>query len=267
MDKKIRTLLPLILLLVLLGAFSLRLFLKNGDVTYTTMGLDSTVYREYLFDSGRYQDSGFTSRALELMVLSEDMLMEESSIVQSGEPMQSVAVTKEEMAQGILEKRIFGEDVYELRPNNGHTIDTDYSIFENGILLFTASMDYGADGPILDWRVVDGGPAFTFRTSCSPKCGTDIFYGELISHKYDVKNPRYLFTYQGELGFVADDQNGDAIFFGGGFVTLVFDHIHTYNCCAVDEILPRVYSNGILLFYGQRGGQDYLTEVALTKNL
>jgi hypothetical protein len=137
-----------------------------------------------------------------------------------------------------------------------------WSFYYNNQLLFKDFMEYGAEGPIMDARIVNGKPAFSYRKNLDG--GSDIFYdGKFISKEYNVHNPRYLFSYKGKIGFVAQDGESQRIFYNGAFITSEFDQIHTHNCCALMEIKPAVYENGVLLFYGRRANQDYLVEVKL----
>lgn len=224
----------------------------------------SDEYQEYLLDSGDDRDLGFTHRALAKLRKSEALLDKNTSPLKDAK-MKSVGLTPDEYnKEGVLERYISNNDIYELRRATAGKDYHNYRMFKNNKLLFERSMEEGADGSILDWRIVNNKPAFTFRTSlCSQQsgCGTDIFYdGKFLSEEYGVKNPQYLFSSQGKLGFVAPDDNGDRIFFDGAFITPVFDVIHTHNCCAVMEILPTVYENGVLLFYGRRDTKNYGNE-------
>lgn len=228
----------------------------------------SDAYQEYMFDFGDDRDLGFTHRVLAEIRKSEIFLDKNTSIVKDGESMKYVPNTAEDYKKGLIEKQIYSNDTYELR-ESAVANTQNFRMFKNNKLLFEKSMEYGADGPVSDWRIVNGKPAFTFRTSlCSSQsgCGTDIFYdGKFLSEEYGVKNPRYLFSSQGKLGFVASDSNGDKIFFDGAFITPAFDIIHTHNCCSFLEILPTVYENGVLLFFGKRNNKNYIAEVKLNK--
>lgn len=113
--------------------------------------------------------------------------------------MKYVGLTPDEYnKEGVLERYISNNDIYELRRATAGKDYHNYRMFKNNKLLFERSMEEGADGSILDWRIVNNKPAFTFRTSlCSPQreCGTDIFYdGKFLSEEYEVKNPQYLFS-------------------------------------------------------------------------
>ena len=220
----------------------------------------SDTYQEYLFDSGDDRDLGFTERALAKLRKSEMLLDDNTSPLKDGEDMKYILNTPKDNKRGVLERQIYNNDTYELREPAVVAGIQNYRMFKNDKLLFERNMNFGADGPILDWRIVSDKPAFTVRTSlCSPsECSSDIFYdGKFLSEKYGVKNPRYLFSSHGKLGFVASDDSGDRIFFNGAFITPAFDVIHTHNCCSLMEILPTVYENGVLLFYGKRDTENY----------
>ena len=141
--------------------------------------------------------------------------------LKDGENMKYTELTPDEYnKEGVLERHIYHNDIYELRRAIVGKDYRNYRMFKNNKFLFEKSMEFGADGPISDWRIVNNKPAFTFRTSLcwqsessSRECGTDIFYdGKFLSEEYGVKDPRYLFSNQGKLGFVASDDDGDRIF-------------------------------------------------------
>lgn len=264
-----------ILILGLIGTttfFLIKKNVKNQILRYDATEI-SDAYQEYMFDSGEDRDLGFTYRALADIRKSEILIDQNTSTVKNGESMEYIPLTTDDNKRGVLEKQIYNNDTYELREPDVVVADIEnYRMFKNDKLLFERNMNFGADGPISDWRIVSDKPAFTVRTSlCSQSgCGTDIFYdGKFLSEKYGVKNPRYLFSSQGKLGFVASDDNGDRIFFDGAFITPAFDAIHTHNCCSLMEILPTVYENGVLLFYGKRdienygNNKNYIAEVKL----
>lgn len=253
----------------LIGTATFFLIKKNVEspiLRYSISAISDT-YQEYMFDSGNDNDLGFTRRALVEIRKSEMMIDQNTSITKDGESMKYAPNTAEDNKKGVIEKRIYNNDIYELhKPAVANT--QNYRMFKNDEMIFEKSMEYGADGPVLDWRIVNGKPAFTFRTNlCSQsECVTDIFYdGKFFSEEYGVKNPRHLFSSQGKFGFVVSDIDGDKIFFDGDFVTPMFDAIYTHNCCSLMEILPTTYENGVLLFYGKRNNKNYIAEVKLNK--
>ncbi|MCR4311218.1 MAG: hypothetical protein NUV54_01455 [Candidatus Taylorbacteria bacterium] len=252
------------LLFLLVAACVLVVFFTSSQEERIGYSVSDTSdgYREYAFDSGKDLDMGFTRRVLEHIQASEDMLINGAVVIDSGE-MKYVRPTEEDKKRGTIEKRSVGTEIYELRSDNGKTIGSTYSVFKNDEFLFSAPMDFGSDGPILDWRIVDGKPAITYRTSCDQKCNTEIFFGGLISERLGVTNPRNLFVYNGKVGFVIEDGGADKIYYDENFITPGFESIHTHNCCALNEILPTVYDNGVILFHGKRGDQYYLVEATL----
>ena len=260
MQKKAALIIVTVVCLLLVATYFFVKALENG-LNYK-LAVNDNDYREYVIDVGSDNGAGFTSRAFDEIRVAENVLSSGSPA--SDVSMQYVALTPDDESRNVIEKRLVGNDIYTLRSADGGNISEVYSVYENDRLLFSEPMEYGADGPILDWRVVDGEPAFTYRVSCdSGACVTDIYYEGSIADKFNVQSPRYLFVENGKLGFVATDAGNDKIFFDGYFITPGFDSIHTYNCCSLQEILPTVYANGILLFFAQRGGQNYLAEVSL----
>jgi len=233
--------------------------------------IQSDFYKEYVFDSGEDIDLGFTHRAFERLE-EEQVLLSSGSLVREDQVMSYDRLTETEMESGLIERYTWGGDAYELTEigEDGNKASGTYQILKNGQVLFEEPMFFGADGPIQDWRIVEGKPAFTFRSACKVEdngenCTNDIWYdGSLISEQFSVENPRYLFSYDGKLGFVASKDGMDSIFYDGSFfVTPGFTIIWTHNCCSLTEILPTVYENGTLLFYAKRGEGNYLVEASL----
>lgn len=226
-------------------------------------------YIEYPFDSGDDIDLGFTKRAYEKLEKSQALLSAGNNAMEVEEMVYS-PLSEQGMSKGIISRYTWDGDRFELtqKPNEG--MSGEYRMLLNDELLFEERMDFGADGPIQDWRIVNNKPAFTFRSHCSPNesnqvsCSHDIWYdGGLISKKFAVQNPRYLFFYNDKIGFIAANNGADAVFYDGKFITPDFDTIWTHNCCSYTEILPTVYKNGILLFYAKRNETTYFVEVQL----
>lgn len=229
----------------------------------------STSYVEYPFDSGKDIDLGFTKRAYEKLSNQRGLPDEGSAALDDGS-MTHVRLSREDLGGGVVERRIWGDDLYELRQTYLDRLFDNYRMFVNDRELFKEHMALAAQGPVLDWRVIDGKSAFTFTVSCSPDdknritCDRDVWYdGNLISREFGVKDPRYVFSYDGMVGFVASDNGMDRVYFDGRFITPGFDTIWTHNCCSYTEILPTVFENGALLFYAIRDGNDMLAEVRL----
>lgn len=209
---------------------------------------------ESAFDSGADLDLGFTKRALENMEREQTLLSTGSSVLEDeGMPYDPA-----------IESYSWNGNRYQVVSESNGMVGL-YKMINNNEVLFEANMDFGAEGPIQDWRVVDGKPAFTFYSSCEEGvCASDVWYdGSFLSKKYSVENPRYVFSYNGKLGFVASKDGMDSIFYNGAFITPGFSNIWTHNCCSYTEILPTIYDNGVLLFYAKRDEQNYLVEVSL----
>ncbi len=241
---------------------------ENSKIVFINT-TNSSSYAEYSFDSGEDLDLGFTKRAYDRLQRSQTLLDAGTDVVEDYEMTYS-PVSEQDMSNGIIDRYTWDTDRYELvqKPNEG--ISGVYRMLLNGKILFEEQMDFGADGPVQDWRIVDGNPAFTFRSRCSTdngnrvSCDQDIWYdGSLISQKFGVENPRYLFSYNGKIGFIALHDETDAVFYDEKFITPGFDTIWTHNCCSYTEILPTVYKNGVLLFYAKRNEMTYLVETLL----
>ncbi len=218
----------------------------------------SDSYMEYPFDSGEDMDMGFTHRAFERLEEEGALLSGGSSVIEE-QMMRYQEVNEFKNGMRVQERRTWNDDTYELMMKGTTNMEEDtYEMMKNGELLFEELMAFGADGPVHDWRMVDDKPAFTFSRTANLN---EIWYdGSLISEKFSVENPRYLFSYNGALGFVATHDGMDSIFYDGHFITPGFTSIWTQNCCSYTEILPTVYENGTLLFYAKREGVNYLVE-------
>jgi len=241
---------------------------KGAGIVFTKTASSSS-YAEYSFDSGDDLDLGFTKRAYDKLQKSQTLLDAGSDVMEDNEMTYS-PLSEQDMSKGIISRYTWGSDRFELtqKPNEG--ISGDYRMLLNDEVLFEEQIDFGADGPIQDWRIVDDKPAFTFRSRCSAdegnqvSCDQDIWYdGGLISQKFAAENPRYLFSYNDKIGFIASHNGADAVFYDGKFITPGFDTIWIHNCCSYTEILPTVYKNGALLFYAKRNEITYLVETLL----
>jgi hypothetical protein len=228
---------------------------KNYQVIVST-----DTYNEYIV---RNDSEVSLASALEILEGPANDADLERGIAIENPNLQPIDLTPSEGQRGIIGKWSFGNDIYELRSPSGETIADAYSMYRNDELLFTAKMEYGSEGPILDARIVAGVPSFTYLVECTDTCTTDVFYVSSISKEYSVADPRYLFAYEGKIGFIAADKNGDRVFFDGSFITPAFESIHTHNCCATHKMLPTIYDNGVLIFTAQRGDDSYLAEVLL----
>ena len=240
---------------------------KEEEITFNNTA-NSSSYAEYAFNSGDDLDLGFTKRAYDKLQKSQTLLSAGSSVIEDSK-MTYAQLSEKDLSEGVVSRYTWGSDRYELtKANKG--ISESYRMLLNGELLFEEDMDFGADGPVQDWRSVNNKPAFTFLSRCSANegnqisCDQDIWYdGSLISEKFNVEKPRFLFSYNEKVGFIASSNGADAVFFDGKFITPEFDTIWTHNCCSYTEILPTVYENGTLLFYAKRDDTTYLVETRL----
>lgn len=246
-------------------------FFRQAPHPTTSETPSSTTYREYLFDSGEDRDLGFTKRALQKLQTTTSLLNAGSNIVEF--PNLKVLEQKnEDYTRGVFYQATWNDDRYELHRDSRREIPKGtYRMTKNGQPLFEAVMDVGADGPMVDERLIEGKPAFTFLSNCyadetnAVQCDTDVWYdGAFMSQKFQVQHPKFLFVSAGQIGFVASDQGQDKIFYHGSFVTPGFDTIWTHNCCSYTEILPTLYTNGTLLFHAKRKEKTYLAEVQLS---
>lgn len=153
-----------------------------------------------------------------------------------------------------------------------------YEITENGKLLFSHEMCYGADGPIIDIRLVDDKPAVTFREKCpyglniiagenaDPKDTVviNIFYdGKTMNESYGQESSHFLFSYNNKIGFVTRLNGKEYLFYDGKIASEAYDEIITSMCCDTIRPIFKVYDNGILLFRALRGEKYLMAEVDL----
>lgn len=140
-------------------------------------------------------------------------------------------------------------------------------------------MLFGATGPVHDWKIVLGEPAFAFTEfkgyvngpadkEGPRKSAYNTWYKkETMNEKYRLDGSYYLFSYKDKIGFVAIKDNKKHIFFNRYKVSGDFDEIRTYSCCAIMPYPLKIYDNGILFFMGKRGEKYFLVEVNLNKYL
>lgn len=253
------------LLFIALGILAFILFFfalkhEKGAISYQKDSSREGIV-EYRLSGSDPDGIRYSYEALEQIEGAEDMLHEGSQAIDT--EMKFIRVTEQDAVNNIYFKWTDSEDVYQLRDSFVRTDEGRYRMEKDGKELFTTEMEYGASGPVLDVRSIEGKPAFTYRVSCDGDCVTEIYYDGLVSEKYGVTNPHNLFSYNGKIGFIAEQDGKDAVFFDGKFITEGFDQIHTDDCCAVSEVKPTVYENGTLLFYGTRDKKRYLVEVKL----
>lgn len=254
----------------LIALATFKIIPKKNVAVSPVNATSSSSYVEYSFDSGEDNDMGFTKRAYDKLRKSQALLDAGSPVIQN-DGMTYSQVSEKDLRKGTIERRIYKDQVYELIQKPGETISGTYQMLLDGKLLFEEEMVFGTEGPIQEWRMVNGKPVFTFITpACATEngnrvnCASDIWYdGNLVSKTFGVKNPRYLFSYNNKIGFVASHNGADAIFYDDKFITPTFDIIWTHNCCSFTEILPTIYENGTLLFYAQRNEANYLVETRL----
>lgn len=168
-------------------------------------------------------------------------------------------------------------DVYDFNPTTKTSqTPTEFSVSKNKQKVFSFKGEYGAEGPIIQKVIINDKPGFTLRTAYdanSLHSKYDIYYdGKFLSEPEkgsdtSVNNPHYLFSYDGKIGFINDGgEHGASIIFDNHYITDNFDEIHFQNCCEIQQLLPTVYDNGILVFYAKRQNQNYIVEVDLKKN-
>jgi hypothetical protein len=176
---------------------------------------------------------------------------------------------------------IFGKDVYAVGSVKGddnkgddNKGDENYSVFENGKEIFSHRMSWGAESPIEEASVVLGSPAFTFYNPIDWKNETDIaaisnvwYKDETMNEKYAIESSSFLFSYKDKIGFVGGKNGKSFFFFNGQKVSQDFDEIRTHSCCSIWAYPIELDQNGILFFYGKRGGKYFFTEVDLNKYL
>lgn len=148
-----------------------------------------------------------------------------------------------------------------------------YSIFhlyKDRDELYSQEMAIGAEGPVIDARVVNGMIAFTFRLGREEDYSNirdNIFYnGEPFNEKYGFAGTHGLFSYGGKLGFIARKGETEFIYFNDQKITSDFARIPDHGCCEMKYFKPEIYSNGVLLLWGiGSDGVSYFAEVDLNK--
>lgn len=137
-----------------------------------------------------------------------------------------------------------------------------FDIYKNGIKqdpFFYGST--GADGPILESRMINGEPALTVRT---PDVPTELILGDrLMTVDHTLSGARSPFEFDGKVGFVAERGESDFVMFDGERISRDFDEIRTVFCCATMPYPFVLHENGVLEFVGRRGESYYLVEVDL----
>lgn len=152
--------------------------------------------------------------------------------------------------ENLEESFVFDDKTYNLfAVDSDNVISERYKILEDqDVTLFEAPMNYGAEGPIIDFRLVNNQPAITYRAGTYENSTENIFYaGETMNEKYGFSGSHFLFSYQNKLGFVAQKDGKEYIFFNGKIVSRDYDQIPTSSCCATIPPVFKVYDNGSLV--------------------
>lgn len=156
--------------------------------------------------------------------------------------------------QNLVESFVFDDKTYKLfatdTESNDNIISDNYEILDDqGVTLFEAPMNYGAEGPIIDFRLVNDLPTFTYQSGTNSDSVQNIFYnGETMNEKYGFETSHFLFSYKDKLGFVAQKDGKEHIFFNGKIVSRGYDSIPTSSCCMTLPEVFKVYDNGALVF-------------------
>ncbi|MFH0818395.1 MAG: hypothetical protein V1898_00140 [Patescibacteria group bacterium] len=102
------------------------------------------------------------------------------------------------------------------------------------------------------------------ETTTSGNYSSNIYYdGQFINQKFNVINAKFIFIYNGKLGFIAQQKESDYIFYKGLLHSNAYDNIYTENCCAQQKLVPTLFDNGVLLFYGHKNSRPIITELKL----
>lgn len=159
-----------------------------------------------------------------------------------------------------LEKSfVFDDKTYNLfAMDSGTVISEKYKILDDqGATLFEAPMNYGAEGPIIDFRLVNELPAFTYRAGTYDNSTENIFYnGETMNEKYGLSGSHFLFSYKDKLGFVTQKDGKEYIFFNSKIVSEGYDQIPTSSCCMTLPEVFKLYDNGALVFRAVNNKDD-----------
>ena len=141
----------------------------------------------------------------------------------------------------------------------------DWSVFKNGEKLFTEKMRTGTDSVMSDIFIVNNSPAFVFFDPISEEVTkrNTWYKGETLNEKYGMEETSYPFVYLDKLGFVAQKDGQQSIYFNNQKVVGNFDNIQTSQCCAVFRYPIKIDRPGNLLFLGKRGNEYILTETNL----
>lgn len=248
------------------------------NLTAVHAGKTTGNYQEYYFDPF---DSGEPSRSSHLQLANirkSYLLLDNNSSIIPDVSLKYIEPSREENMAGI-EKYSDSKNIYTfklIKEIEGQGCGT-FGVYKNDQLLFSDMMCSSPLGTVIDWRIVNGKLALTYNKECQNGCGTEIYYdGKFISKEYQVKNPRYLFSYNNKIGFITSEKgknpmetktginSEDRIYWNGNYITPFFDIIQTTSCCSnAGELLPTVFENGTLLFFGERDSKKYLVEVKL----
>ena len=134
--------------------------------------------------------------------------------------------------------------------SDNNIISEKYKIVDDqGVTLLEEEMWFGSEGPIEEIRLINDEVALTYWPGSYTNASSNIFYkGEKMNEVYGFSGSHYLFSYKDKLGFVAQKDGKEYIFFNGKIVSEGYDSIPTSSCCMSLPVVFKLYDNGALVF-------------------
>lgn len=261
----------IIIIIVIGGVYGIyKLFFTAKDQNYPinqyvnlpvsfTLVIDQKNYKEYSFDNTTTENA--SRSALANIQSSSTALSYNSEEVSIFDPREIIKGEARNQYDDIYK---FGSKEYSIKPiadwsRTFAVYDGENKLFERHMCAPNKAADDG-----ISLLSVNEKLAVTFYECSGDDFFSNIYYDQIyINEAYNVTDATYLFSWNEQMGFVAKQQDKYYIFYNGQPVSPGFDKIHTKNCCAVHQILPTLFNNGVLVFYGSRDGQALIGEVKL----
>ncbi len=169
----------------------------------------------------------------------------------------------------------FGEDIYSIARPEDNIYSVSFFKNEDETAFFSREIvPTYKKMSVEEAVVVLNSPAFTFYDVAEEgPLHRNIWYnGETLNEAHSIEGSSHLFSYEDKLGFVAENDGNDFIYFNGQQVSEDFEVIQTHEreMGPSSDLLNyplEVYENGILVFVGQREGVYYVVEVDLDEYL
>ena len=155
-----------------------------------------------------------------------------------------------------------GQDIYQANPSGGLFFKEKYTLYRNGDAIQSLYGGFNAYSPNVSLQNVGGKAVWEFSDE---ETATIIYDGLDVRHLHSLDKAYRPYGLGDRLIFVGQKDGKYFVVYDGRKVGPDFAKIAIAYCC--EPVLWSVqYGQGKYLFWGSRGGQWYVVEIALREN-